>query len=75
MKPLLQWLWFALAVVMCINVAFWFQYEPLSLRGTFELIYVWDRWHNRVCMVGLASQQRILCSPDELDVFGRPKRQ
>jgi hypothetical protein len=69
--------WVALALVAFAGIsgALMFRYEPLTLQSNpMEITVVWDRWSHRVCMIGHSTGQRMVCTLDEMDQFGRPRR-
>ena len=67
MKTLLHCLWLALTITALTGITFLTRYEPIeSSEANFGTLLVWDRWHSRPCIVGLATGQRIACSLEEV---------
>lgn len=71
----LRWAVFAAVfLVAAASVGFMFRYEPLApTPGTspIGLTYVWDRWEARPCAVGMTTKNKLICTLDEWERFGR----
>lgn len=67
--------WSVLATVFLAVVAsagFMFRYEPLpASQAPIALTYVWDRWEARTCMIGMGTNHKLLCTPDEIRGMGK----
>ena len=59
-------LWFAFAVVVSVGAAYMYRYEPMSSSMMPEL-QVWDRWTQRVCIVGIRTDNKLICSEKDLN--------
>ena len=56
-----------IAVLAGYLLALNYRYEPVAGSQTgMGTISVWDRWHNRVCVVSVALGNKPLCTLDEM---------
>lgn len=71
----LRWSILAVGLLIAVTmIALTFRYEVLPQQSDpMALTMVWDRWNNRTCMTGNATNHRMLCTLDEMDQFGRKK--
>ena len=70
-----RWIAVAFMATAVIFAAFMFRYEPLTLQSNpMEITVVWDRWAHRVCMIGDSTGQKMVCTLEDMDQFGRPRR-
>jgi hypothetical protein len=59
-------LFVAFGFLLCVvGAAYLFRYEPILGRPTGVAALVWDRWLQQVCLVGIGTRQRIVCSHED----------
>jgi hypothetical protein len=62
----------AALLVAVVSAGFMFRYEPLNSDvSPMALTFVWDRWEARTCLIGLGTNYKLLCTPDEISRMGK----
>lgn len=68
------WGWIALAALAALGAAHMYRYEPLPFDTRSGWTLVWDRWLQRMCVVGPV--QTVGCTVEDLkkmsDSEGKP---
>lgn len=67
------WPWLVVALLVAgTSLGFMFRYEPLTSDvSPMAITFVWDRWEARTCLIGMATNHKLLCTPEEIKGMGQ----